>query len=335
MRILSLVLVASVLLSGCLVGEKRPEGDSDGDYLLDELEQAGWDLDLELDTVPCADAGEHVRHAVTVHVNSSEFLADTDYDGVDDAEEYAFHSNPRNNDTDGDGLSDAVERDLNYGETIKLGGALKLTKVDSDDDCLGDANETRGYRLPAYGLRKTDPTLVDTDEDGLADGREAFVLGTDPADPDTDDDGMNDFIDADPTHNLGLRLVFDRFTLKTGAGPVHFHSTLDDPDHPVADSAAFSIAQGENKSVPAAYSRGDTDVQDVDRLTFQFWVTREDGSVLDIVPGSGQSIVSGEADREASRWSAMGQSGATGQVAWFVGSDGEIAFRIEVVHLSP
>jgi hypothetical protein len=76
-------------------------------------------------------------------------------------------------DTDGDGLTDAVE--------IKRYGT-KPEKADTDGDGLNDSTEVE---------RGTDPTAVDTDGDGVNDAKE-IALGTDPTTPDTDSDGLND-----------------------------------------------------------------------------------------------------------------------------------------------
>ncbi|MEO1172949.1 MAG: hypothetical protein AAFX94_13005, partial [Myxococcota bacterium] len=65
---------------------------------------------------------------------------------------------------------------------------------DSDNDCIVDAVESEN------GL--TDPTLIDTDMDGINDGcedlnRDGIRNGaeTDPRDPDTDDDGIPDGVE--------------------------------------------------------------------------------------------------------------------------------------------
>lgn len=97
---------------------------------------------------------------------------DTDGDGLTDAQESAFGTDPTQVDTDGDGLDDKAEIDL---RTNPL-------KADTDDDKLADGEEIR---------LGTDPTKVDTDGDQLSDGEEVR-LGTDPKDPDSDDDELLD-----------------------------------------------------------------------------------------------------------------------------------------------
>lgn len=75
-------------------------------------------------------------------------------------------------DTDGDGLSDAVETALGTDPNIE----------DTDADGLGDGQENE---------LGTDPLNQDSDEDGLSDGTEVSI-GTNPNLADTDGDGLSD-----------------------------------------------------------------------------------------------------------------------------------------------
>jgi len=77
---------------------------------------------------------------------------------------------------------------------------------DTDGDGLTDADEAN-----IYG---TDPLLADTDGDGLSDGNEVNINGTDPLLADTDGDGASDGLEIsqgtdplDPDSNLKLRAV--------------------------------------------------------------------------------------------------------------------------------
>jgi hypothetical protein len=79
-------------------------------------------------------------------------LADSDEDGIPDAEEPVWGTHPR--------------------------------EYDSDGDRIGD-----GWEAYHYG---TDPTSEDTDQEGLSDSEELFTYGTDPLDEDTDGDGYPD-----------------------------------------------------------------------------------------------------------------------------------------------
>ena len=111
-------------------------------------------------------------------------LADADKDGFIDAWEKKYAGNltdlDGNNeeaDYDKDGLTDAEEYKLRISDP---------TKLDSDDDGLDDFTEIDDG---------TDPSNADTDNDGLNDGAE-ITAKTDPTDPDTDGDGYMDGIEV-------------------------------------------------------------------------------------------------------------------------------------------
>lgn len=77
-------------------------------------------------------------------------------------------------DSDGDGLTDEIERRL----------GTNPNSLDSDNDGIIDGEELLGW--------KTNPLLADSDGDGLADYNEAKVYHSDPLQPDTDGDGFSD-----------------------------------------------------------------------------------------------------------------------------------------------
>lgn len=100
---------------------------------------------------------------------------DSDGDGLNDGEEVMFfYTNPLKPDTDGDNL-------LDYDEIYTH--KTSPVKADSDSDKLNDGEEI---------ARKTNPTLADTDDDRLLDGEEINTYYTDPLNKDTDDDGLID-----------------------------------------------------------------------------------------------------------------------------------------------
>ena len=74
--------------------------------------------------------------------------------------------NPEQADFNGNGLGDVCE--------------------DSDQDGLWDAEEL---------LLGTDPTVQDTDGDGLTDGAELDLFNTDPLNADSDEDGVSDALE--------------------------------------------------------------------------------------------------------------------------------------------
>lgn len=143
--------------------------------------------------------------------------ADTDGDGITNAQEREIGTDENNPDTDGDGLPDGYEfrgsRNVPKGFTDEYIAALPEIeyrtdprKGDTDDDGLTDKNELLTHKTnpisadtDADGLkdgeelaRKTNPTMADTDGDGLLDGDEVHTYKTDPLKTDTDGDGLSD-----------------------------------------------------------------------------------------------------------------------------------------------
>ena len=100
---------------------------------------------------------------------------DDDNDGLTNQDEERIGTDPRNPDTEGDGLADGEE--IRHYKTNPL-------QSDTDADGLADGEEATRYR--------TDPARSDTDADGLMDGDEALTRGTDPLKADTDGDGLTD-----------------------------------------------------------------------------------------------------------------------------------------------
>ena len=97
---------------------------------------------------------------------------DTDGDGVSDGEEVKNGTDPTKADSDGDGLSDGEEK----------AHSTDPNKADSDGDGVKDGQEIKDG---------TDPNKADTDGDGLTDGEEK-AHGTDPNEADSDGDGYSD-----------------------------------------------------------------------------------------------------------------------------------------------
>jgi len=101
---------------------------------------------------------------------------DSDADGLNDGEEYlTYKTNPLQADTDLDGLSDAEE--------VRSSRTNPLV-ADTDSDQLNDGEELNKY--------KTDPLIADTDTEGLKDGYEVVTSKTNPLLSDTDKDGLTD-----------------------------------------------------------------------------------------------------------------------------------------------
>ncbi len=109
--------------------------------------------------------------------SAADATGDADSDGLTNLDDYNERTNPLLSDTDGDGLSDAVE-------------------------------------VSPHG---TNPTDADSDADGLSDGQEVLIYGTDPLSTDTDADEMSDLYEIvhglDPDlDDTGLDLDSDTWT---------------------------------------------------------------------------------------------------------------------------
>ncbi|MFC2000580.1 RICIN domain-containing protein, partial [Chloroflexota bacterium] len=174
--------------------------DTDGDGLTDPTEATGWDITFT-----------STSGTQTIHVTSDPWLADTDFDGLSDYQEFNL-SHPRDIDTDGDGLNDFAERER---------GTL-ITWCDTDLDGLDDGTEI------GFG---SDPLKADTDGDGLSD-LEEFNLGSDPTRPDTDGDGLTDFQEVGFFSSLTSPdsdedLLFDSQEYALGTDPGSVDSDLD------------------------------------------------------------------------------------------------------------
>ena len=131
--------------------------------------------------------------------------ADTDGDGKNDAEEGLV-------DTDADGLIDALESSITDDDGDGLANELDAGNDDplSDSDGDGyldydevtdnqsDPNDASSIPLDTDGDMVSNLNDDDDDNDGLTDAEEALI-GSDPTLVDTDFDGINDPIDNCPT----------------------------------------------------------------------------------------------------------------------------------------
>ena len=124
-------------------------------------------------------------------------------------------------DTDNDGLLD--EWELKYSNNLTDFNGLN-NNDDNDNDGLTN--------LVEYGLLTTNPTLSDTDSDGLSDSKE-ISLNTKPTVADTDGDGLNDGAEIiENTNPLLIDTDSDGYTdnqeFITGSNPLD--STLTPPN---------------------------------------------------------------------------------------------------------
>ncbi len=119
-------------------------------------------------------------------------FGDQDRDGLPDGLELVVGSDPRNTDSDGDGLGDHYELFETYPVHDPSNG-------DTDGDGLGDGGEDvdgDGLDTATESAALTNPLEPDSDFDGLGDAEE-LALGTDPLHPDTDGDGLEDGVEVE------------------------------------------------------------------------------------------------------------------------------------------
>lgn len=114
-------------------------------------------------------------------------LPDDDNDGLFNIIEEIYGTDPKNPDTDGDGLTDYEE--------VYITGTDPL-KYDTDDNGINDADD-------------------DSDNDGLS-NREEIELGTDPRNVDTDGDGLSDYDELNKYNTDPLKADSDGDTLNDG-----------------------------------------------------------------------------------------------------------------------
>ncbi|HYM40939.1 MAG TPA: Ig-like domain-containing protein, partial [Thermoplasmata archaeon] len=141
------------------------------------------------------------RVSVGFAVRTSPILADTDGDGLSDGLERSMPKmSPVIADSDDDGLTDAWESEphlLRYmvdGLPREAWVKTDPFDPDTDHDGLLDGDEVN----PPPGRNVTNPNDPDTDADGLLDGPERYRYGCDPTLSDTDSDGLTDGFEVTP-----------------------------------------------------------------------------------------------------------------------------------------
>ncbi|PSP93290.1 hypothetical protein BRC78_02230 [Halobacteriales archaeon QH_8_68_33] len=185
------------------------------------------------DTPPTSTAAGDATDGTDAPTPTATPRQDSDGDGLEDAVERSRHdTNPAAADTDDDGIDD--------GREVALG--TDPAAADTDEDGLPDARELD---------LGTDATLADTDGDGLADGAE-LDHDTDPVVADTDEDGIADGRETDFGTNATLADT-DGDGLADGAELDH------DTDPTAADSDEDGLADGREIEVGTNATLADTD----------------------------------------------------------------------------
>jgi hypothetical protein len=176
------------------------DNDTDND-LLSDVQEMGLDTwhqyadnDRDFDEDCVLDGAEYYHAIHQPHTGEPNFRA----------------SDPKDFDTDDDGLHDGIEHGMTaaipvdpiYGGTNPDPGVYATDATltshvghwDSDEDGLTDAEEDFApfSDVTQIGVVETDPQDDDTDDEGLWDGFEVNDLGTDPLLCDTDIDLLND-----------------------------------------------------------------------------------------------------------------------------------------------
>lgn len=175
---------------------------------------------------------------------------DTDRDGIADGDElYIYKTDPLKPDTDDDGINDYDEiftyktnplSQDSDGDRISDGDEIQIYNInplnpDTDHDDLSDYDEIFIY--------KTNPLSADTDGDGLSDGSEILRFNTDPLMIDTDGDGLSDGDEI-------IRYETDPNNLDTDGGSVDDFTEVrrgtdpNDPDDDIVKTGVAIVLEG-------------------------------------------------------------------------------------------
>lgn len=169
-----------------------------------EAEVSFHNPDDDDDGIPSLDEAFMLWHSEindeSTLVTSDPFNQDTDRDGVEDGSEvrgvneWACRTDPRLEDSDGDGLTDIQEiRSNPCQEDTDGDGLFDGAELINGTDPLDPDNDQDGLMDgPEVLLFNTNPLIIDSDGDGLKDGEEALRYFTEPLDPDSDGDGLGD-----------------------------------------------------------------------------------------------------------------------------------------------
>ncbi len=178
---------------GSIAAQPYDDFDNDGSYNFEEFLGSTFDLDdwaidasnpkdeysqPDTDGNGIGDGWESIHYFSIGNVDPT---GNDDTDGLDNQAEYAALTNPFEDDTDGDGLSDSDEVNR-----MVAGNPAPTNprKQDTDGDGLSDGAETHTGIYINRANTGSDPLLVNSDTDGFPDGEEV-ARGSDPNDSDS------------------------------------------------------------------------------------------------------------------------------------------------------
>ena len=258
------------------LSELNSDGDEDGLTLLEESMADTNPLINDTDDDGLSDGWE-VRYADApgvdpfVKASSSELFSDLDSDGLTLLEESLIGTNPLNEDTDGDEMSDIWESTYSG-----IPGVDPIVKASSFELTSDDDND--GLSLKEEALAGTNPMLNDTDGDSLNDGWEVLyssvagidpldvgssldldsdldfdnltlleecIWGTDPLNNDTDDDGLNDGWESRYNDSYGVNPLItatnvELFSDRDGDGLTLLQEAIENMNPEIADNTEVS-----------------------------------------------------------------------------------------------
>ncbi|MEY4011433.1 MAG: hypothetical protein RIT22_557, partial [Bacteroidota bacterium] len=257
----------------------RLDSDSDNDGISDVKEAGGIDTDFDGRVDGAVDA-----NGVPVATNGGLTPPNTDGTGG---------SNPYDVDSDGDGISDAIEKgtDGNHPVDTDGDGTPDYLDLDSDNDGIPDSIEkgTGATPLDTDGDGTPDYRDTDSDNDGILDNAEdSGCTGTAPCTPtDTDGDGTPDYRDLD-SDNDG---ILDSIEKGSGTTPVDTDGD-GTPDYRDTDSdndgILDSIEKGTGTTPVDTDGDGTPDYRDLD--------SDNDGILDSVEKGTGTTPVDTDSD---------------------------------------
>jgi len=184
--------------------------DSDGDGTPNVFESSVADIDSD----GVSNQNDPANgNACVPNANSAICLAaDSDGDGLTNAQEDALGTSRGNPDTDGDGANDGAEVGGNVNSPINSDGdgtpnVLESSITDTDGDGVSNQNDSANGNPCVPNANSAACLGADDDGDGLTNVQED-TLGTDRGNPDSDGDGISDGVEvgsnpADPTDTDG------------------------------------------------------------------------------------------------------------------------------------